>query len=226
MIIRYNASNSVQLYVDSLKYQDYFMYLNLPPFIVPWVKVQGVDSTIGSEFTVKQIGRPLDSAATVYEWEGLQARQPGQNKMPHRTIFVPMVELIILLFYTLSELFSTKGCVVPSSNEGENLTGSVSTIKTKWFSVALFILCAEYRNSEWQRLGWGRLKSSTLWTAEQMHGRTDTSSMSGPNRQALMGNTGYSNATVRRCMWWMETPRVHFQTVSVDWLAIVAMHFE
>lgn len=32
-----------------------------------------------------------------------------------------------------------------------NLPVSVSTMKTKWLSVAVFIHCAEYRNSEWQR---------------------------------------------------------------------------
>lgn len=45
-----------------------------------------------------------------------------------------------------------------------------------------------------ERLGGGWLRSSTVWTKEQMHRRKDTSPMSGPekkkNRQALMGNTG------------------------------------
>lgn len=172
------------------------------------IKVQGVDSTIS-------MNRPSDSAATMYEWEGWQAGQPGQN-MLHRSKFVLMAELILLLFLVLSGLFSTKeGCHVFSIKLEGILAGRDSTIKTKWFSVAVFTLCAEYRNSEDREAGWGRLKSSTLWTAEQMHGWTDTSSMSGLDCQALMGNTGYSNTTVRQCMWWMETPRVHFQSVWI-----------
>lgn len=58
-----------------------------------------------------------------------------------------------------------------SSDCGGNLPASVATMRTKRLSVAVFILCAKYRNSEWQRgQGGGRgggLKSSTLWATDR-----------------------------------------------------------
>lgn len=160
------------------------MYLNLLPFIVLRVKVQRVNATIGSESTVKQIGRPLDSAVTVYEWEGLQAGQPGQNKMLRRAMFVPVVELITCLFYTRSGLFWSKGCAVTL----DKLRGKYLHHKDKMtLSSCFHFLCRVQEQWMTERLGWGRLKSSTLWTAEQMHGRTDTSSMSGPKSSSTHG---------------------------------------
>lgn len=138
-------------------------------------------TTTGSESTVKQIGRPVDSAATVYEWEGLQARQPGQNKMLRRTMFVPMVELIIFLFYpvyfqALLLLYPRQTVDVLGESDLKYLHRKDKMILSSRFHS----LCRVQKQWMTERLGWGRLKSSTLWTAEQMHGRTDTSSMSAP----------------------------------------------
>lgn len=117
MITNYNKSKATLLHVTTVNTRIIsWVSICSPPSLCSQWRYDGFEATIGSESTVKQIGRPVDSAATVYEWEGLQARQPGQNKMLHRIIFVPMVELIILLFYSLSDLFSSNGCAVSSLN--------------------------------------------------------------------------------------------------------------
>lgn len=78
-----------------------------PPFIVLLVKERrGWCNNGHIVHCNKQTGRPVDSSVTVYECEGLQARQPGQNKMLHRTIFVLMVKMTILLLYTVYSIYS------------------------------------------------------------------------------------------------------------------------
>lgn len=180
MITSYRESKAMQLHCDNRKYQDYFMYLSLL-----WGKAQGVNATMGSESTMKQIGRPLDSAVTVFEWG--QAGQPGQNKILHRIIIVPVVELTIVLFSNWSGLFANVVLHPHQTRTGGSAWMYLHHKDKTILGSCFHYLCGVHEQWMTERLGWGRLKSGTLWTAEQMHGRTHTSSTSGPNRQALTG---------------------------------------
>lgn len=65
-ITNYNKSKAVQLHVTTVNTRI-ISRVSIFPLIVLRVRVRGVDATISSESAVKQIGRPVDSAATVYE---------------------------------------------------------------------------------------------------------------------------------------------------------------
>lgn len=54
-----------------------------------------------------------------------------------------------------------------------------------------------------ERLGGGWLRSSTVWTKEQMHRRKDTSPMSGPEKKKIVKHSwatqAYARSTQRQC---------------------------
>lgn len=107
----------------------------------------------------KQTGRPVDSSVTVYECKGLQARQPGQNKMLHRTIFVLMVKMTILLLYTVYSIcFLTVLVLCPQQPLIRKSDLKYLHHKDKMTLRSHFHSIVRER---WmtERLGWGRLKS-------------------------------------------------------------------